>query len=435
MLELKGKYNKDCKVFNDDVEDEALTTIYNILNTKEFADAKVRIMPDVHDGKGIVIGFTSPITDAICPSHVGVDIGCTITTCITDTDINPSEYPLIEQRIKNAIPMGFNINDKKVIDEKDFFKFLRKEYNKSRSAWPEMINDVEINEKYISALLKRIGMDEGVFYKSIPSGGSGNHFLELGDANGKYAFTVHCGSRNFGVKICKYWENVASSNQIDKKAIKGKIRQLRKTVKDKTQMPQLIEKLMEEENGKKNSNGYISGDNIRGYLTDMVIAQAYAKYNHKIICETISKILYKINQAKIVETIQSTHNYIDISGDRMIRKGAIRAYKDEKMVVPFNMRDGIAICIGKSNEDWNCSCAHGAGRKLSRSKAKQFLSMDDFNKSMEGIYTTSVCKNTLDESPMAYKDTESIIELIKDTCDILYFIKPIINIKATDGQE
>ena len=105
------------------------------------------------------------------------------------------------------------------------------------------------------------------------------------------------------------------------------------------------------------------------------------------------------------------------------------------MVVPFNMRDGIAICIGKSNEDWNCSCAHGAGRKLSRSKAKQFLSMDDFNKSMEGIYTTSVCKNTLDESPMAYKDTESIIELIKDTCDILYFIKPIINIKATDGQE
>ena len=164
----------------------------------------------------------------------------------------------------------------------------------------------------------------------------------------------------------------------------------------------------------------------------MVIAQAYAKYNHKLICDKILSIFKKINNAKIQEIIQSIHNYIDISGDHIIRKGAIRSYSGEKMVIPFNMRDGLAICIGKSNEDWNCSAPHGAGRIMSRSKAKSDLSMEDFQESMKGIYTTSVCRNTLDESPMAYKDMDIILNAIQDTCDVLYMIKPVINIKSTD---
>lgn len=434
MIALKGEYNKDCKIFIDEIEEEAISLIYNILNTKEFSGTPIRIMPDVHAGKGIVIGFTSPITNAICPSHVGVDIGCTITTCITNKEINKGDYPIIENRIKKAVPMGFNIHKKSIINEKDFFKFLRNEFNKARSSWPEMIYNVDINEKYISSLLKRIGMDEGTFYKSIGTVGGGNHFIEIGDCEGKYAFTVHCGSRNFGNKVCRYWEKIASSSQVDNKILREKIRELRNKVDDKRKLPELIEKLKNEESSKHCSNGYLSGDNMCGYLTDMVIAQAYAKYNHKVICDIILDIFRNINNAKIVETIQSIHNYVDISGDHMIRKGAIRAYEGEKMVVPFNMRDGLAICIGKSNPDWNYSCSHGAGRKLSRSKAKEKISLDDFKESMKGVYTTSVCRNTLDESPMAYKDTETIVNLIRETCDILYMVKPIINIKSTDGE-
>ena len=171
-----------------------------------------------------------------------------------------------------------------------------------------------------------------------------------------------------------------------------------------------------------------------GYLTDMVIAQAYAKYNHKLICDIISNILRTINGAKVIETIQSIHNYVSFD-DKMIRKSAIRSYKDEKMVIPFNMRDGLAICVGKSNEDWNCSAPHGAGRRMSRAKAKSELTMEEFAETMKDVYSTSICKGTLDESPMAYKDTNTIINAISDTCYILYMIKPIINIKSTDGAE
>lgn len=432
MLQLEGKYCKDCKIMIDAIEDEALSTIFGILECKEFEGSKIRIMPDCHQGSGIVIGFTAPIKNSICPSHVGVDIGCTITTYITNKPINTAEYQLIEYRIKCAIPMGFSIHDKVVFDEKSFFKFLRTEYSKARSSWSEMIDDVDVNEKYISSILKRIGMDEGVFYKSIGTLGGGNHFIEVGSCNGNYAFTVHCGSRNFGNKVCKYWEKVAASNQINNKVLKEKIKKLREITTNKKELPRLIEELKKSEAEKTCSNGYLSGDNMKAYLSDMVIAQAYAKYNHVVIGNIIGDILQKINGASIVETIQSIHNYVDISGDHMIRKGAIRAYEGEKMVVPFNMRDGLAICVGKSNSDWNCSCSHGAGRKLSRSKAKETLSMEEFEKEMENVYTTSVCRNTLDEAPMAYKETETIIDLIKDTCDVLYLIKPIINIKATD---
>lgn len=434
-MELKGKYCKDCKVFIDDVEDEALSLIYGILDTREFKNSKVRIMPDTHAGKGIVIGFTAPIQDSICPSHVGVDIGCTITTCLTDAKINPEEYELIEHRIKKEIPMGFNINSKRVFEMKDFMRFMKSEYQKARSSWPEMVNEMEISEKGITKLLQRIGMDEGMFYKSLCSLGSGNHFIEIGDWKGNYAFTVHCGSRNFGNKVCRYWEKRASSGQIDNKLLREEIEKLKRVIKDKRDLPKKIEEIKEEFKSRVSSNGYLTGENMKGYITDMVIAQAYAKYNHKLICDKIREIFMKINNAKIQETIQSIHNYIDISGDHMIRKGAIRSYKGEKMVIPFNMRDGLAICEGKSNEDWNCSAPHGAGRIMSRSKAKSDLLMEDFEESMKGIYTTSVCKSTLDESPMAYKDMNIIVDAIKDTCDIIWMIKPVINIKSTDEGE
>ena len=434
MLELKGKYNKDCKIFIDNVEDEALSLIYSILDSKEHANVPIRIMPDTHAGKGIVIGFTQPLNKSVCPNHIGVDIGCCITTCITNKELNSDEYELIEHRVNNEIPFGFNINKKRVFDMKVFLKFMRSEFNKARSMCPELVNDVEISEKYISNMLNRIGMDEGMFYKSLMSVGGGNHFIEFGDCEGKYAFTVHCGSRNFGVKVAKYWTKIASSNQIDNKLLKEAIKELKKNTENRRELPEKIAALTEEFKSRTCSNGYLMGDNMIGYLTDMVIAQAYAKFNHKLICDKIAEILYKINGAKVVETIQSIHNYVSFD-DKMIRKGAIKSYEGEKMVIPFNMRDGLAICVGKSNSDWNCSAPHGAGRIMSRSKAKSNISLEDFKESMKGIFTTSVCKNTIDESPMAYKDTNVIIEHIKDTCDILYMVKPVINIKSTDEEE
>ena len=431
-LELQGAYNKDCKIFTTEVEESAMSLIYSILNKKEDADTPIRIMPDVHAGVGIVIGFTAPIRHAISPSHVGVDIGCAITTHITNTPINEEDYPVIEHRIKKEIPMGMNIHKTRQFDMKLFFKFMKSEFNKARASWPDMINDFDISENGFSHFLQKLHMDEGVFYKSIASLGSGNHFLEVGNCNGNYAFTIHCGSRNLGQRVCKYWEKIASSSQVDNKILKEKIKHLKETVSDRTLLPTLIEEAKAELQSKLASNGYLIGENLKGYLTDMVIAQAYAKFNHFIMGVKIFSIFKHIYpKCEIVETVQSIHNYVDME-DHIIRKGAIRAYEGEKMVVPFNMRDGLAICMGKSNKDWNCSCSHGAGRRLSRGKAKSVVSMEEFEKSMEGIYTTSVCHNTLDESPMAYKDTESILHLIEDTCEVLYMVKPVINIKATD---
>ena len=162
----------------------------------------------------------------------------------------------------------------------------------------------------------------------------------------------------------------------------------------------------------------------------MVIAQAYAKYNRIVILDKIAAIYKKMSKGKVKETISSVHNYIDFT-DMMIRKGAIRSYEGERMVIPLNMRDGIVICTGKSNKDWNYSAPHGFGRIMSRNMAKDSISIEAFQQSMEGIFSTSVCPNTIDESPMAYKDTQEIISLIEPTCIIEYFMKPVINIKDT----
>lgn len=434
MIELKGKYCKDCKVFIDDVEESAMSTIYNILDAKAFEGCKVRIMPDVHDGLGIVVGFSSNFNDMVNPSHIGCDIGCGIETIVFDKSLNKEDYPIFEHRVKKEIPTGFDINERRVFDMKDFIKFIKSEFSRVYSINPNMISDdVDISENGISKMLKRIGMDEGMFYKSIGSLGGGNHFEEYGEtSDGSIAaFTVHCGSRNFGMKVFRYWENMANNPSIDKKALKEAIAKLKSETKDKRELPSKIEELKKSFEPKI-PNGYLSGDNLIGYLTDMVFAQAYAKYNRKVILDKVISIMYKINQAKVIDHIASVHNYIDFE-DGIIRKGAIRSYIGEKMVVPFNMRDGIAICEGKSNEDWNCTCSHGSGRKMSRSVAKKTLSMDEFKDTMKDVYSTSVCIGTLDESPMAYKDTDVILSHIQDTCQVLYMLIPKINIKAADA--
>jgi len=381
----------DVKIFTENVDYSAIEIIKNIGKDPHFDGCKIRIMPDTHAGEGIVVGFTSPVSTSINPEHIGSDIGCGIELMLFDNILDKEHYPIFEQRIRNAIPMGKDLNKNREFDLKDFCKFVRRELVRAEQYTDGLIENIPFsNEKDITLWCKSLNIDEKTFYKSIGTLGGGNHFIELdyNQEKNMMGITVHTGSRSIGQKVCKKWAN--------KSVVTG---------------------------------GYLSDKMMSGYLTDMVIAQAYAKYNRKIIMDKIAAIYKKLCKGNVTEIISSVHNYLDFS-DMIIRKGAIRSYVDELMVIPFNMRDGLAVCVGKSNEDWNCSAPHGAGRLMSRNKAKENITIEEFRKSMEGIYSTSVTESNIDESPMAYKGMDGIINDIEPTCEILYFMKPVINIKA-----
>ncbi|WP_297644261.1 RtcB family protein [uncultured Bacteroides sp.] len=400
MLELKGKYCKDCKILTDNIEQEALSMVYHFLDNPMFEGAKIRIMPDVHAGKDIVVGFTVPFTDHVNPDHVGGDIGCSVSTTITDLPVCAENYPAIEKSIRENVKFGMSIQQKPIYPTADLYKHLQLRLQQARQQWPEMVGTMNVSEKGITAMLKRINQKEQMFYNSIGSVGGGNHFVEVGvTPEGNYAFTVHCGSRNLGQKVWKYWKMEAGKQT-------GVV------------------------------NGFLVGDAMKGYITDMVVAQAYAEFNHTIISRLVSESISKESgcKARIVEQIYTTHNYIDFSM-KMMRKGAVAAPAGRKLVIPFNMRDGLIIAHGKGNEDWNRSAPHGAGRLLSRSDAKESIDLEEFRKSMKGIYSTSVGTGTIDESPMAYKDPKEILRLIEDTVEVEYFIRPVINLKATNSYD
>lgn len=400
MLELKGKYCKDCKIFTDNIEQDALSMVYHFLDNPMFEGAKIRIMPDVHAGKDIVVGFTVPFTDHVNPDHVGGDIGCSVSTAITDMPIHPEDYPLIEKNIRENVKFGMTIHQKTVYPTADLYKHLQQRLQQARQQWPEMVGAMDVSERGITAMLKRIDQKEHMFYNSIGTVGGGNHFVEVGvTPEGNYAFTVHCGSRNLGQKVWKYWKMEA-----------GKLTGV--------------------------TNGFLVEDAMKGYITDMVVAQAYAEFNHQVIDRLVLEAICTGSgkKAHIVEQIYTTHNYIDFSM-KMMRKGAVAAPEGRKLVIPFNMRDGLIIARGKGNEDWNQSAPHGAGRLMSRADAKELIDLGEFKESMKGIYSTSVGTGTIDESPMAYKDPKEILRLIEDTVGVEYFIRPVINLKATNSYD
>lgn len=395
MLELKGKYCKDCKVFTDDIEQEALSMVYRLLDNPMFEGTKIRIMPDVHAGKDIVVGFTMPIGEHVNPDHVGGDIGCSVSTSITDAPLHPEDFPAIERQVRQSVRFGLSIQQEPTYPIADLYEHLQLRVQQARQQWPEMIGATEINEKGITSLLKRINEEEQLFYNSIGSVGGGNHFVEVGATpEGRYAFTIHCGSRSLGQKVWKYWKEEACKQT-------------------------------------GTASGFLAGDAMKGYVTDMVVAQAYAEFNHWVIGQLVMDAICKGSgrQANIVERIHTTHNYIDFSM-KMLRKGAVAAPSGRKLVIPFNMRDGLVVARGRGNEDWNQSAPHGAGRRLSRAEAKRLIGLDEFKNTMKGIYSTSVGTSTIDESPMAYKDPGEILRLIEDTVDVEYLIRPVINLKA-----
>jgi RNA-splicing ligase RtcB len=434
MIELTGKYTS-AKIYAETIEDGVFQQVYKLINCPAFENQKVVCMPDVHVGASGPCGLVATIGNWICPEHIGVDIGCTVSLILLNKKIPVEKYAEFEHKIKQQIPLGFNIHTKKVIDEKNFYSFLTTSFNQYRQYWPEMLMDLpdQVTEKWVSDQLKRIGMDEGLFYKSLGTIGGGNHFIEYDESEDLAGITLHFGSRNFGVKVCKYWMNRANSgiSNKERKVIQNAFKEdYKKSGKSMKDFEASWNSYFENNYLSKQINGYLTGEDMKGYLCDMCFAQLYAIYNHITVSKIIASILQKYN-IKIDRIIASTHNFIDLH-DHTLRKSAIRSYEGEELLIPFNMRDGIAICIGKSNSEWLNSCCHGAGRIMSRSAAKQNISLEEFKSSMEGIYSTSVCKGTIDESPMAYKDTEEIKELIKDTCEIKVLLKPKISIKSTD---
>lgn len=407
MIELKGAFCKDVKIFTDNVEESALSAIYDMANCNIFQYKKIRIMPDCHNGSGTVVGFSSTIDiedefETINPDYIGGDIGCSVSAIFFDKPMPDEFIPEFEHKIRKEIPFGNEINQKKRIESKEIIKRFRKVMNSLASACPTfspyIINFK--NETDLEKWCKRINIEYGTFLKSLGTVGGGNHFSEydINEELGKYCITIHCGSRNLGLKVYKYWHKIANNPK--------------KSIKQNT----------------------LEGDDFKGYIVDIALAQEYARINHDIIIDIITNIYKKmVKGCKIIDNIFTMHNYIDYNAlTPILRKGAIRSYKGEQMIIPFNMRDGIAVCEGKSNEDWNFTAPHGAGRIMSRAKAKEILNVEEYKKQLvdNNVYSMTANETTLDEAPDAYKPMNEIVKLIEPTVDILYFMKPKMNIKA-----
>lgn len=434
IIELKGKYNQDCKVFIEDIEQGAIDLIQNILNHEISEGVPVRIMPDTHIGKGIVIGFTMPMTTMVNPNYIGVDIGCSVTSYKLNQRIKQSELPRIDKLIRKAIPMGHEIRKGKTFDYwwiDGYLKTVTCNVHQFQKQWNTRFSDdkqaIVINRDYISQLCEKVNVSERMFYNSIGSLGGGNHFIEIGESvkDKSHYLTLHSGSRNFGLKVCNYHAKKMKKAVTLPKEYHQRLADITKNTYPTVDIPLKIIALNEEfKVGEKEF--LLQGEDMYHYLLDMVIAQTYAEFNHRAMAHSI---FVGLRTVEAVDCIHSMHNFID-PRDWVIRKGAIRAYEGERMIIPFNMRDGILICEGKSNADWNYSAPHGAGRILGRNQAFKKLNLEEFEKEMQGVYSTSVNKRTLDEAPMAYKDKEQIMDAIQDTAVILDSVKPILNIKA-----
>lgn len=392
----------DLKVFAKTVEHEVYDQLHQLMSVDVFKNAKVRIMPDTHAGKGCVIGFTANLGDKVVPNLVGVDIGCNLYVVnLGKLDLSDERLAELDKFIHENVPSGMSANDDK-----------------------HCVGFAKLQDLKMWASLRNVEH----LYRSVGSLGSGNHYLELDkDSRNNIYLCVHSGSRNLGQQVCRYYQAMAVADCNDCKGDVEKVIAELKAEGRHKEIAKTIAELKAAHKSVPDDLCYLEGSHRNDYLHDMKICQEYAKCNTEEIARRILGFL-KVDPVEVFHTV---HNYIDFE-DNIIRKGAIRCNKGEKCVIPLNMRDGSIIGIGKGNEDWNCSGPHGAGRLMSRSKAREAISMDDFKSAMEGIFTTSVNESTLDESPMAYKDANEIIELVKDTVDIVEVIRPIYNFKAVE---
>jgi RNA-splicing ligase RtcB len=398
MFELNGKYNT-AKVFTDVIEGEAISQIINMCSQKAFEGSQVRIMPDVHAGKGCTIGTTMTIKDKVVPNLVGVDIGCGMEVCrLGDSDI---DFEKLDAVIRERVPSGFSIRGKA-------HRFASNIDLKQLRCY-EHIKDTE-NRAVLS----------------LGTLGGGNHFIEVDkNEDGVHYLVIHSGSRHLGVAVASYYQKAAYrdiSQRFNKEAQQAVIDHCKAEgrVQDiQSELKKLHTFFVPEE------FAYCEGQLFEDYVHDMKLVQQYAAWNRKAMLDEILTGM-GIPSSGGFTTI---HNYLD-TDNMILRKGAVSAQAGEKLIIPINMRDGSLICTGKGNPDWNCSAPHGAGRLMSRSAAKENITLAEFEDSMQGIYTTSVGVSTLDESPMAYKSINDILDNIGDTVTVDEIIKPVYNFKA-----
>ena len=406
---------KNLKIFTSNIEQEALDQINTLMEQPAFSDCKVRIMPDVHAGAGCVIGFTADLGDKVIPNIVGVDIGCGMLTielgyvdnfyhCVNVKEI---DYEKLDQVIREKVPCGYNIHPGRVV------KF----------------------DKIQQLKCYRELKDTKRFERSIGTLGGGNHFIEIDEASdGKKYLVIHSGSRNLGKQVADYYQNLAYELMQGKDELLKEQEQRIADYKAQGRKKEIQEAIKElKRNWRPNEINipkdlcYLTGKYREDYLHDMQICQEFAQMNRNYIAFAITDAM----EWAPLSCFETIHNYIEFETN-MVRKGAISAKKGEQLLIPINMRDGCIVGIGKGNDDWNQSAPHGAGRIMSRHKAREVVSMDDFRESMDGIFTTSVSAETIDEAPMVYKPMEEIVENIKDTVDILDIIKPVYNFKASE---
>lgn len=376
MITINGKHTS-ARVMIDQIDETTRAQIQGFVDHPAFDGAKIAIMPDCHAGKGAVVGFTMPMNDRIIPNIIGVDIGCGMLMNVIP---GFAEFSLLQldDFIKSKIPAGFHINE--TVEDHGYL-------------------NIEVAET-----CARIGIEPEKALKAVGSLGGGNHFIEAGlDSSGRICITIHSGSRNLGKCVAEFYQ---------KKAVEHEERHGRLTDKDLSSLP------------------VMHPDGL-DYLHDMAVAQRFASQNRKVMMRRITDFLGQ----PVIQEIESVHNFI--GDDEVIRKGATPARDGELVIIPFNMRDGLALCRGKGNLEWNNSAPHGAGRILSRTQAKKQLNLDEFHAQMDGagVFTTTANSDTLDEAPGAYKDKEVILSCIGDAVDVIDFIRPVYNFKASETRK
>ncbi len=402
VLEIKGKVNTAI-CYAKVVEEEAIEQIRRMCDYPMTEESRIRIMPDVHAGKGCTIGTTMTITDKAVPNVVGVDIGCGMYT--VDLGKENIDFAKVDEAA-HFIPSGMNV-------------------------WEGRQERFDLSELSCYRELK----DSKRLERSLGTLGGGNHFIEIDEASdGTKYLVIHSGSRNLGKQVAEFYQKLAVSLDRGYGEYLEKRDEIIRTYKEQGRRNEiqnalelLRKQVYEREPSMPEDLCYLSGRYLDDYLHDVVICQAFARRNR----EKMAEIILERTGMTSGESFHTIHNYID-TDEMILRKGAIAAHDGEKVLIPINMRDGSILAVGKGNPEWNFSAPHGAGRIMSRSKAKENLSLDEYREAMRGIYTTSVSEDTLDEAPMAYKSLDDIIDVIRESVDIIDVMKPIYNFKASD---
>jgi RNA-splicing ligase RtcB len=425
------------------VDDYCLEQVETLTDSEAFQNP-IKIMPDAHAGAGAVIGFTMEMGDRVCPNTVGVDIGCGMTAMFFD---RPEEFnpPDADDAIRAAIPLGYHVYGDDGYPEQEYHMGQDFPWGACASKLEQYDNclNAEYGIDYLKDVCERVGADTTRVINSLGTLGGGNHFIEIAESeDGDHlACVVHSGSRGIGLQIAEYWQERATEHINECTVWENATDELRpymdddgmpnyEAIKEDYSAEAIGEmgdriKALHPPDDRNTDLDYLEGDLVNGYLQDMVFAQTYAAENRR-------QMLRRIADALGIEPtnwINSTHNYIDFS-DNVIRKGATRVHEGEIAIIPFNMAEGSVVVRGRGNDDWNRSAPHGAGRRGSRTWAYDEFDLSEFKSRMQGVYSTSVSEDTLDEAPMAYKDTESILGPLTETAEVIDFLNPVLNIKA-----